>query len=187
MAVYYQLKDSIPGVTGKSVPGNGRLKTPRNVGRSSFMSGVPRQPSSSRFREYHRQQIRNKRGRFAGGWGFAWQGLEVVDSEIVAASERIHANLHRGAEALKDEMVAWAKDNAPWMDHPGVHEDARDHLQGQVVWQDAENFTIMLGHGEQVYYGLWLEVRWGGRYAIIVPTVEHFMQEGIGRRLVAGI
>ena len=51
------------------------------------------------------------------------------------------------------------------------------------MWQDNDHFTIFLGHGANVHYGIWLEVRWGGRFAIIVPTIEHFRQQGIGTEI----
>lgn len=111
------------------------------------------------------------RGRFAGGWGFAWQGLERIDANIESHNRDLHQKLRQAADKLKDEMVAYAQENAPWEDRTG---DARRELQGAVVWQDEENFTIFLGHGAEIYYGIWLEVRWGGKYAIIVPTIQHF-------------
>jgi hypothetical protein len=35
--------------------------------------------------------------------------------------------------------------------------------------------TLTLQH--TVEYGIWLEIRWGGRYAIIVPTIEQLGPE----------
>jgi hypothetical protein len=31
-----------------------------------------------------------------------------------------------------------------------------------------------------VEYGIWLEIRWDGRFAIIQPTLEHFGPEVMG-------
>lgn len=174
----YNRTDRIPGVSGKRIPGQARM--PKAQINGGFFTNVPHldersgQAGSALFREYHRQQVRDARGRFAGGWGFAWQGLEAVDANIYAWTEANLQNLRQAVERLKDEMVAWAKENASWEDHPGENRDARKNLQGAVVWQDAEHFTIFLGHGADVYYGIWLEVRWGGKYAIIVPTIQHF-------------
>lgn len=172
-------KNTIPGVTGNRAPG-GRARTLR--GGSGFKTKVPRQNTSAEFREYHRQPVRDTKGRFIGGWGFAWQGLEDCDQGIVDLTERAFANLERGALALAEEMVNYAKENRPWTDRT---EKARLGLQAQVFWQDREHFTIFLGHGPDVEYGIWLEVRWGGRYAILVPTLEYFRQQGIGNRLIA--
>lgn len=65
------------------------------------------------------------------------------------------------------EVEAYAKENASWDDRTG---DARSglHAQGQ---QRFTKYTITLYH--TVDYGIWLEVRWDGKYAIILPTIEH--------------
>lgn len=72
-------------------------------------------------------------------------------------------------EKTKDfaaDLVQYAQNNAPWEDRTGA---ARSGLNSEVEYGDDE-FTISLGHG--VDYGIWLEIRWGGRYAIIIPTIE---------------
>lgn len=137
----------------------------------SFVSNIGQQPSSGQYAARHRRQIRDSGGRFAGGWGVAWQGLEAIDQSVYDMVDEVIDNIHEGAERLKDEMVAYMKANAPWEDQTG---SARAGLQGAVVWQDETHFTIMLGHGEDIYYGIWLEVRFGGKFAIVVPTVHHF-------------
>ena len=180
----YNRSRPIPGVSNRRVPGNGRLPKPRNVG--GFRTNVPYQDSrggdwgSAVFREYHRQQVRDVRGRFAGGWGFAWQGLAATADWLEATGWKVVGNIRENAELLKDEMVAWAKSNAPWEDRTGA---ARRELQGAVVWNDDTHFTIFLGHGNEIYYGIWLEVRWGGKYAIILPTLHHFAPQ-LGDKLV---
>ena len=137
----------------------------------SFVSTVGEQPTSAQYARAHRKQIRDSRGRFAGGWGVAWQGLSQLDDNVYEHVDDVLGAIHRGAEELKDQMVEYMKANAPWADRTG---DAREGLQGAVVWQDDTHFTIMLGHGENIEYGIWLEVRWGGKYAIVTPTVHHF-------------
>lgn len=172
-AAAYNKSSTIPGVSGRQVPGSARLPKAQLTG--GFLTNVGfQQEGSATFREYHRQQVRDARGRFAGGWGFAWQGLEQIDSNITELNKKWHRSIRQAAERLKDEMVAYAQQNAPWEDHPGENEDARQNIQGAVVWQDEEHFTIFLGHGPRVYYGIWLEVRWGGKYAIILPTIQKF-------------
>lgn len=65
------------------------------------------------------------------------------------------------------KVEEYAKDNAPWDDRTG---DARDGLKA-VGEQRLVTYTITLFH--TVDYGIWLEVRWDGKYAIILPTLEH--------------
>ena len=166
-----KLKRKIPGVTGKRIPGS-NPGMPRMVG--AHVTRIPQQVSSSIFREYNRQQIKDTRGRFKGGWGFAWQGLADVATNVYDFSVETEDQLRDAMEELKDEMVEYAKQNAQWIDHPGVHEDARSNIQGVVVKEGDGTWSIYLGHGKNVYYGIWLEVRWGGKYAIILPTIYKF-------------
>lgn len=180
----YNRKGKIPGVTGRQVPGAARLP-PRKVG--GFTTRVPHLDASAggsaAFREYHRQQIRDVGGRFAGGWGIAWVGLSAADQQLYNWADRKIDNIHEAVERLADEITAYMKENAPWQDRTSAEREAsgdppgrsaREELQAVVVWQDKHNFTIFIGHGADIYYGIWLEVRWGGRYAILEPTAVHF-------------
>ena len=138
-------------------------------------SAKPYRMSSGMFREFHRQQVRDGRGHFAGGWGFAWQGLSDVAENLGDYGIKVGNDAKKAADQLAAEMLAWAKDNAPWEDdgaETGVH--ARDALQAGVVWNSESSFTIFLGHGPTIFYGIWLEVRWGGKFAIILPTIYQF-------------
>ena len=65
----------------------------------------------------------------------------------------------------------YAKENAPWVDRTG---GARDGLRA-IGEQRLVTYSITLFH--TIEYGLWLEVRWDGKYAIIVPTIEHMGPE----------
>ena len=70
------------------------------------------------------------------------------------------------AAAFADELLDYARANAPWTDRTG---DARAGLETFAVI-DNDSLEIALYH--TMDYGQWLEVRWGGKYAIIIPTVE---------------
>lgn len=72
-------------------------------------------------------------------------------------------------EQLAEEVQEYARANAPWEDRSG---EARSGLTAEVVDGGLFQNAVVLYH--TVDYGLWLEVRWNGRYAIIVPTIEHF-------------
>jgi hypothetical protein len=78
-----------------------------------------------------------------------------------------------GSQAERFAKIAEqrAQQNAPWEDRTG---DARNGLTGSAETTGVET-TITLAH--TVDYGLWLEVRWNGRYAIIMPTLEELMPE----------
>lgn len=72
-------------------------------------------------------------------------------------------------EQIAEEMEAYAQSNASWEDRSG---DAREGLTAEVVDEGLFRNSIVLYH--TVDYGIWLEIRWNGRYAIILPTIEHF-------------
>lgn len=58
------------------------------------------------------------------------------------------------------------KTNARWTDRTG---NARSGLYAKAGHEPGKRHWIDLGH--RVPYGIWLEVRWGGRYAIVFPTL----------------
>jgi hypothetical protein len=76
---------------------------------------------------------------------------------------------------LKDDanaMVNYAKSNAPWTDRTG---NARAGLRSYVTETKNNLFRIILSHG--VYYGVYLEYYYEGRFAIILPTIEVYAPE----------
>jgi hypothetical protein len=62
---------------------------------------------------------------------------------------------------------AYARSNAPWTDRTS---NARNGLFAKAE-RDRPYYRIIVAHS--VPYGIWLEVRFSGRYAIIRPTVDH--------------
>lgn len=62
---------------------------------------------------------------------------------------------------------AYARTNAPWKDRTS---NARNGLFAKAE-RERPIYRIIIAHS--VPYGIWLEVRWAGRYAIIRPTVDH--------------
>lgn len=64
------------------------------------------------------------------------------------------------------EALDFAKEQASWGDRTG---DARAGLDTDVS-QEGEVIVWTLFH--TVEYGIWLEVRWNGKYAVIMPTLE---------------
>lgn len=74
----------------------------------------------------------------------------------------------------------YARTNAPWTDRTG---NARNGLFAQYVgpgMQFNDRHTIRLYH--TMPYGIWLEVRFAGEYAIIYPTIIHE-----GERIMSGL
>jgi hypothetical protein len=82
--------------------------------------------------------------------------------------------IREGADRLAEEMEQYAQQNAPWEDQTG---DARAGLTAKAEHHGFRQ-EVYLFH--TVDYGIWLEVRWNGKYAIINPTIEHFSGLGMG-------
>jgi hypothetical protein len=68
------------------------------------------------------------------------------------------------ASAIQAAMRAGAK----WVDRTGR---ARSGLVARIK-RAGSSVSIVAGHTAP--YGIWLEVRWGGRLAIVMPTLQSF-------------
>lgn len=84
------------------------------------------------------------------------------------APATVMAEVQERCLKLADDILSYAKQNAPWQDRTG---DARAGLDVDVS-ESGGAVYIQLYH--QVDYGLWLEVIQNGRFAIIMPTLEQF-------------
>ena len=74
------------------------------------------------------------------------------------------------AEAAR--AASMMRENAPWKDRTG---NARAGLKAQHDSTPMVEHTLVLYHS--MPYGIWLEVRWSGRYAIIGPTMVTVAQD----------
>lgn len=64
------------------------------------------------------------------------------------------------------QIEAYAKQNAKWRDRTG---NARQNLFSHT---DDEGNSIKLYLSHRMDYGLWLELKYSGRYAIVMPTLQ---------------
>jgi hypothetical protein len=74
--------------------------------------------------------------------------------------------------AQKMQQYAKEEENATWKDRTG---DARDGLRGDVFYHPGVDMGITLAH--TVEYGVYLETANNAKYAVLKPTVEHFMPD----------
>jgi hypothetical protein len=88
---------------------------------------------------------------------------------------RMFLKLQRNAELFAQRLQSEAQANAPWSDDTGK---ARAGLVGSSS-PNGEGVTIVLAHGAGTVnsksgypYGVALETHHGGRYAIIMPTMQ---------------
>lgn len=98
--------------------------------------------------------------------GLSWEG--PLRGNISQFGPRVQAAMVAGAKLVEPQALAHMKNNAPWEDQTG---NARNGLNAETVIT-AKSVAIVLFH--TVPYGPYLELRWSGRYQIIVPTIEIF-------------
>lgn len=87
------------------------------------------------------------------------KGLEVLD-------KRTDNGVAGVVEFWDSRIESAMKTGAPWTDRTG---NARSGLFAKAGHERFKRHWIDLGH--RVPYGIWLEIRWGGRYAIVFPTL----------------
>lgn len=86
---------------------------------------------------------------------------------------------------MAGEIQQWMQDNAPWEDQTGAAREGlratvgRENTGGDIARELAggssgDNFEFGIVVYHTVDYGIWLEIRWNGKYAIIQPTIEHW-------------
>ena len=117
--------------------------------------------------------------------------FEWVDDSLTPAIGSIDDSTHRFLSAVMGfhapQVEAHAKRNAPWQD---ISTNARNGLFATPEI-NRPTYRVILGHG--VPYGIWLEVRYAGRYAIIEPTIQaqgievmKTVQQGFMQNLIRG-
>lgn len=100
----------------------------------------------------------------------------TLTSGIALASVQVPLAIEDEVLDVAIEALEYAKANAPWEDRTGY---AREGLDTNVEMQDQ---VIVWDLFHTMDYGLYLETRWNGRYAIIMPTLEIFAPR-VGRGL----
>lgn len=102
--------------------------------------------------------------------------------------DRIDGQIHAVMVYQSIKALGHMKTTAPWTDRTG---NARNGLGSDVGWIARKSHQIKLFH--RMPYGIFLETRWAGRYAIIRPTIELFgpdtmrLLEKLFRRLGRGM
>jgi hypothetical protein len=104
---------------------------------------------------------------------FQWQGATPADigANAEAYIRKVQAATKGVAGLIASRLQQYAQLNAQWTDRTG---DAREGLI-TIADVSEELVTIYLAH--TVSYGIFLEVAHGGKYAIIMPTIEALMPE----------
>lgn len=100
--------------------------------------------------------------------GIIWQDKELV-ANIQDLSPRIQNAIAATMAYHEPRAIAYARQNAPWTDRTT---NARNGLGAKArVDHGRKRYSLTVFHS--VPYGIWLEVRFAGRFSIIRPTIEH--------------
>jgi hypothetical protein len=91
---------------------------------------------------------------------------DTLTPNLKTLPDHIDQYVGRSVDFWSVQTEAYAKNNAPWKDQTG---NARSGLRARPR-HDSNSHFIDVYHS--VPYGIWLEVRFEGRYAIIIPTVK---------------
>lgn len=85
---------------------------------------------------------------------------------LAAFPAKLDAAIGAVMEYQSANVQDYARSNASWTDRTP---NARNGLFAK-AYRRGKAHGIVLYHS--VPYGIWLEVRWGGKYRIIVPTIQ---------------
>lgn len=99
-----------------------------------------------------------------------WRGLDMMLQRMDQYGDAVRDVPLQVAQEVTPQIEADAKRDAPWTDRTS---NARQGLHGRFWQEDNGNVTVIrLAHG--MFYGRFLELRWQGRYAIILPTLQRY-------------
>lgn len=98
--------------------------------------------------------------------GFRWSYDKITPS-LKSSKQKADAYLNRITTYHALRAEAYARLNAPWTDRTT---NARGGLEAVAV-NRTDHHEIIIYH--TMPYGIFLEIRWAGRYAIIRPTIKH--------------
>lgn len=95
--------------------------------------------------------------------GIEWKG--DLSGNLQTLGARTKNRMVATARYIAPQIQTDMRENAPWQDQTG---NARNGLFTKVL-VEKNNVAIVLYHS--VPYGIWLELRWSGKYAIVTPSL----------------
>jgi len=98
----------------------------------------------------------------------------VLARNVQMYGVKLHVAIKALADYFAQKMQDEARQMARWEDRTG---NARSGLFAATEAAATDLVTIYLSHGHTVYYGVFLELCNGGRYAIILPTIQRNLPE----------
>lgn len=118
-------------------------------------------------------KLRNTGGSAKGGKQFARLTMEqdTLTPTLKELPHIIDKIISTTTRYYEPRVENWMKVNASWTDRTSNARNglaARSGKSGKTHW-------IVAFH--QVPYGIWLETRWSGKYAILMPAIDKFGPE----------
>lgn len=99
--------------------------------------------------------------------------LDIDATELINALNAIGSTFAESIEtavgSVTADMELYAKQNAPWTDRTG---NARRTMTGFTLWEN-EN-VLVAGVSGHMPYSPKLELNYGGRFRILLPTLDRF-------------
>lgn len=114
--------------------------------------------------------------------GFYWKSRSL-QGNVAGLSGKLNKAMAAAVEYAATQSETSMKRNAPWQDQTA---NARNGLH-TLAFHEGTTHGYHLAHG--VPYGIWLEVRWDGRYGIIPQSVQEggMMVMSLMAKLLAGL
>lgn len=98
----------------------------------------------------------------------------VLATNVKLYGVKLHVAIKALADYFAQTIQAEARQGAPWQDRTG---NARSGLFTITEQAATDLVTIYLSHAHTVYYGVFLELANGGKYAVILPTIQRNLPE----------
>jgi hypothetical protein len=95
---------------------------------------------------------------------FTWK-TDTLSGSVGKLPSKVQRAVVGATEYAATKAQGYAKTNAKWVDRTS---NARQGLRAFPVHEVGRS-SVIIAHG--MPYGIWLEVRFSGRYAIIGPTL----------------
>lgn len=106
-------------------------------------------------------------------------------ASLMRLPDKVNGAVNAEMAAIATDMRAFAKQNHPWQNRTGKAEAGLEGYHGAyggvAAGPGRKVYYAALRHGKDVFYGIFLEVKHGGRWGIIQRTLEVFIGRVPGR------
>jgi hypothetical protein len=93
--------------------------------------------------------------------------VDTLTPNLKEVLPAVDAGVDLAFDSMRPVAETYMRTNAPWTDRTG---NARNGLRAAHTKEPMVSHELILYH--TMPYGIWLEVRFSGRYAIIAPSVQ---------------